>query len=43
MVLILVMVAAVGGIALVSTQVSTRTFQGYEDRLRKGVWTRDGG
>ena len=31
-VLILVVVAAVGGIALVSTQVTTRTFQGYEDR-----------
>jgi len=31
-VLILVMVAAVGGIALVSTQVTTRTFQGYENR-----------
>jgi len=32
MVLILVVVAAVGGIAFVSTQVTTRTFQGYEDR-----------
>ena len=31
-VLILVVVAAVGGMALVSTQVTTRTFQGYEDR-----------
>jgi len=31
-VLILVVVVAVGSIALVSTQVTTRTFQGYEDR-----------
>jgi signal transduction histidine kinase len=31
-VLILVVVATVGGIAFVSTQVTTRTFQGYEDR-----------
>ncbi|MBL7064213.1 MAG: HAMP domain-containing protein [Anaerolineae bacterium] len=31
-VLILVVVAAVGGIALASTQVTTRTFQDYEDR-----------
>jgi len=31
-VLILVVVAAVGGIALVSTQVTTRTLQGYEER-----------
>jgi signal transduction histidine kinase len=30
--LILVVIATVGGIALVSTQVTTRTFQGYEDR-----------
>jgi signal transduction histidine kinase len=30
-VLILVTMVAVGGIALVSTQVTTRTFQGYED------------
>ena len=32
LVLILVVVAAVGGIALVSTRVTTRTFQGYENR-----------
>jgi signal transduction histidine kinase len=31
-VLILVVVAAVGSIALVSTQVTTRTFRGYENR-----------
>lgn len=31
-VLILVVIAAVGGIALVSTQITTRTVQGYEDR-----------
>lgn len=30
-VLILVVIAAVGGIALVSTQITTRTMQGYED------------
>ncbi len=32
MVLVLIVVAAVGGIALVSTRVTTRTFQGYEER-----------
>jgi signal transduction histidine kinase len=32
LVLILVVIAAVGGIALVSSQVTTRTVQGYEDR-----------
>jgi len=31
-VLILVVIVAVGGIALVSTQITTRTVQGYEDR-----------
>jgi len=31
-VLILVVIAMVGGIALVSTRVTTRTFQGYEER-----------
>lgn len=31
-VLILIMVAAVGGIAIASTHVTTRTFHGYEDR-----------
>lgn len=31
-VLILVVIAAVGGIALASTQITTRTVQGYEDR-----------
>jgi signal transduction histidine kinase len=30
--LILVVIAVVGGIALVSTQITRRTFQGYEDR-----------
>jgi signal transduction histidine kinase len=30
--LILVVIAVVGGVALVSTQITTRTFHGYEDR-----------